>query len=70
MARAAKAMTRSAVARAHRLSDAPLAASAFTVFTGWFHVNYGQTLTLWDRLGGTFYSREKDGKYGEKNFSW
>ena len=33
-----------------------------------FHVNYGQTLTIWDRLGGTFYSTRK--KYSEGSFSW
>lgn len=32
-----------------------------------FHVNYGQTLTLFDRLGGTFYTPRK--KYGEQEFS-
>ena len=32
-----------------------------------FHVNYGQTLTLFDRLGGTFYTERK--RYGEKRFS-
>ena len=33
-----------------------------------FHVNYGQTLTLWDRLGGTFYTPDK--AYGEDAFSY
>jgi sterol desaturase/sphingolipid hydroxylase (fatty acid hydroxylase superfamily) len=33
-----------------------------------FHVNYGQTFTLWDRLGGTFYSPKRS--YGETSFSW
>jgi lathosterol oxidase len=32
-----------------------------------FHVNYGQTLTIWDRVGGTFYDKGKS--YGEKRFS-
>eukprot|EP00928_Gymnodinium_smaydae_P073820 TRINITY_DN5694_c0_g2_i4.p1 TRINITY_DN5694_c0_g2~~TRINITY_DN5694_c0_g2_i4.p1 ORF type:complete len:258 (-),score=11.39 TRINITY_DN5694_c0_g2_i4:149-922(-) len=34
----------------------------------YFHCNYGQTLTLWDRLGGTLYSAKKT--YSEKTFSW
>merc|ERR1711871_14137 len=33
-----------------------------------FHMNYGQSLTLWDRLGGTFYSPKKS--YGENQFSF
>lgn len=32
-----------------------------------FHVNYGQVLTIWDRIGGTFYSSQK--KYCERSFS-
>ena len=33
-----------------------------------FHVNYGQSLTIWDKLGGTFYNQKN--KYGENSFSW
>lgn len=33
-----------------------------------FHVNYGQTFTLWDRLGGTFYEPKRS--YGESKFSY
>lgn len=32
-----------------------------------FHVNYGQSLTIWDRLGGTFYQPNK--AYAEHIFS-
>ncbi|KAK3268351.1 hypothetical protein CYMTET_23138 [Cymbomonas tetramitiformis] len=33
-----------------------------------FHVNFGQSLTIWDRLGGTFYAANK--RYSEKIFTW
>ena len=33
-----------------------------------FHANYGQSLTLWDRLGGTLYTAKKT--YNEQSFSW
>jgi len=33
-----------------------------------FHVNYGQTFTLWDKLGGTFFRPNK--KYSASSFSW
>jgi len=33
-----------------------------------FHVNFGQTFTVWDRLGGTFYQPGR--AYSEKAFSW
>jgi sterol desaturase/sphingolipid hydroxylase (fatty acid hydroxylase superfamily) len=32
-----------------------------------FHVNYGQSLATWDKIGGTFWENGK--KYGVKNFS-
>lgn len=34
----------------------------------YFHVNYGQSLTFWDRIGGTLYSGKK--RYSEKSFSF
>eukprot|EP00040_Diaphanoeca_grandis_P018757 m.98693 g.98693 ORF g.98693 m.98693 type:complete len:362 (+) comp27089_c1_seq1:177-1262(+) len=34
----------------------------------YFHLNYGQSLTIWDRLGNTFY--EEKAKYGERKFSF
>ena len=33
-----------------------------------FHVNYGQSLTIFDQIGGTFFDTGGK-KYGEKNFS-
>ena len=30
--------------------------------------NYGQTLTIWDKWGRTFYKDKK--KYDENSFSW
>lgn len=33
-----------------------------------FHLNYGQTLTIWDKLGKTFYKDKKT--YSEDTFSW
>lgn len=33
-----------------------------------FHVNYGQTLTFWDKMGGTLYTPKK--KYSESTFSY
>jgi len=33
-----------------------------------FHVNYGQFLTIWDRVFGTFYKQKK--RYGEDCFSY
>ncbi|GMI10115.1 hypothetical protein TrVE_jg1388 [Triparma verrucosa] len=35
-----------------------------------FHINYGQSLTVWDRLGGTLLKGKKEKECGEKNFTY